>query len=130
MSVYLSIQQVEEIHDLLIKQLSGSYGVRSKDLLESAVFRMQATFGGDDLYKDIFEKAAALLESLCKNHPFVDGNKRTAFTCAVTFLELNGYKTEFNKEEAENIMIRVVLSKLSFEEIAKFLKENCNKSKQ
>lgn len=130
MSVYLSVQQAEEIHDLLVKQLGGSYGVRSKDLLESAVFRMQATFGGEDLYKDVFEKAAALLESLCKNHPFVDGNKRAAFTCAVTFLELNGYKTKFNKEEAENIMIRVASSKLSFEEIAKFFKENCNKSKQ
>ncbi|MBI2639177.1 type II toxin-antitoxin system death-on-curing family toxin [Candidatus Peregrinibacteria bacterium] len=127
MFFYLSVQQVEQIHDVSIRQFGGSHGVRSKELLESAVFRMQATFGGEDLYKDIFDKAAALLESLCKNHPFIDGNKRAAFTCAVTFLELNNYDIKFDKEETEKMMVKVAASKFSFEEIAKFLKENYQK---
>lgn len=123
-SVYLTVQQVLDVHKSILNQYGGSHGLRSQELLESAVFRMKATFGGVDLYEDNFAKAAALLESLCKNHPFVDGNKRTAFTCAVTFLEINGYEMKFDQEEGEEFMIDVASSRYSFEAIAEYLKKN------
>ncbi|MEK7529198.1 MAG: type II toxin-antitoxin system death-on-curing family toxin [Patescibacteria group bacterium] len=125
---YISVGQVVAIHDSLVKQFGGSHGIRSKELLESAVFRMQASFDGIDLYQDIFEKAAALFESLCKNHPFVDGNKRTAFTATATFLEVNGYNTEFDQNEAEKFTIAIASGKEKLELIAKFLKKNSKKA--
>jgi len=85
----LSIEDVKAIHALLIDEFGGAHGLRSEALLDSAVSRMNATFDGNDLYEDIFDKAAALFESLCKNHPFLDGNKRTAFVSAVTFFKEN-----------------------------------------
>lgn len=125
--IYLTPEQVEKIHVAVMEQFGGAYGIRSMELLESAVFRMQATFGGEDLYQDIFEKAGAILESLCKNHPFIDGNKRTAFTAAVTFLELNDYETKFDQKETEEIMLGVAMGKIKFNEIANFLKANTTK---
>jgi len=70
--------------------LQGSHGVRDLHLLEAAAARPQATFEGKDLYSDIFSKAAALLDSIIRNHPFLDGNKRTAIGAACLFLERNG----------------------------------------
>lgn len=126
---YLTVAEVEVMHGLVIKDFGGSHGVRSPELLKSAVFKMQATFDGQDLYQNIFEKAAALLESLCKNHPFVDGNKRTAFTAAVTFLEVNKWVGKFKKEEAEYLMVSIASGGVKFGEIAKFLEKNSKKKK-
>ena len=112
------------IHDLLIEEFGGMKGIRSEELLDSAVSRMSASFDGKNLYKTVFEKTAALFESLCKNHPFLDGNKRSAFVCAVTFLEINGYETVFDKDDAENFVLRVATSKVKFQEIVNFLKKH------
>ncbi|MCJ7584226.1 MAG: type II toxin-antitoxin system death-on-curing family toxin [Anaerolineales bacterium] len=70
----------------------GAHGVRDLAMLESAVARPQTTFGGKDLYPDLFTKVAALLDSLINDHPFVDGNKRTGITAAALFLRRNGYR--------------------------------------
>ena len=99
---YLSITQVLAIHDQMIKRFGGSIGVRDLGLIESAIARSQSTFDGSDLYQTLFDKAAALLQSLLKNHPFVDGNKRTALTSAGIFLALNGYRL-INKRKQELI---------------------------
>lgn len=119
---YLSVKQVILIHSDIIRNFGGSLGIHSKDLLESAVFRMQASFGGKDLYPTVFDKAAALFESLIKNHPFVDGNKRTAFVAAVTFLEINGYQTNFDPQKAEDFVLAVVKGGKSFRDVVRFLK--------
>ncbi|TSC87590.1 MAG: death-on-curing family protein [Microgenomates group bacterium Gr01-1014_7] len=71
---YLTVVQVLFIHDQMVKRFGGSFGVRDLGLIESAVARPEASFDGQDLYTNIFDKAAALLQSLLKNHPFVDGN--------------------------------------------------------
>ena len=76
---YISIDEVVAIHFELINQFGGSQGMRDFGLLHSAVERSRASFGGEDLYPDIFSKAAALLHSLILNHPFIDGNKRTSY---------------------------------------------------
>lgn len=105
----------------MIKRFGGSSGIRELSLLESAVGRPQSTFDGQDLYESLFHKAASLLQSLLKNHPFVDGNKRTALTSAGMFLNINGYKLLNFHEEEENFAIKVNNEKLTVEEIAKWL---------
>jgi death-on-curing protein len=88
-SVYLTVGEVLQIHHQLIEIYGGTHGLRDKALLESAVFRPQLGY-----YNNIAEEAAALMESLANNHPFLDGNKRIAFAAAHTFLLVNGYDLE------------------------------------
>ena len=111
---YLSPEQVLFIHSRLIDTTGGSHGVRDIGLLQSAVSRPKATFGGKDLYPDIFRKAAALMESLARNHPFVDGNKRTAITSAAVFLGMNGYRLDTTQKELERFTLSVAVGRLHF----------------
>lgn len=122
--IFLTTPQALFIHTRAVKRYGGSHGVRDIGLVESAVARPQATFGGKYLYSSLFDKAAALLQSLLKNHPFVDGNKRTALSSSALFLWKNGYKlTNVHKEEVE-FAIRVDNGNLIVEQISKWLKEH------
>lgn len=121
---YLTPQKVIFIHDQVVKRTGGSNGIRDIGLIESAVYRPQATFDGKDLYEGIFDKAAALLQSLLKNHPFVDGNKRTALTSAGLFLRLNGYKLINAKKEEVEFAIKVDNEHLDIQEISRWLKKH------
>jgi len=91
---YLTVADVLAMHMVLIKRYGGSDGIRDMGALESAVARPQSGY-----YKDVVESAAALLESLAINHPFIDGNKRVAFAATDTFLRINGYR--FHSEGKE-----------------------------
>ncbi len=122
--IYLSTIHVLAIHDQMIKRFGGLPGVRDLGLIESAVGRPQASFDGKDLYKTIFSKAAALLQSLLKNHPFVDGNKRTALTSAGIFLKLNQYQLMNNHDNEVNFALKVDNEKLTIEQIADWLKKH------
>lgn len=126
---YLTPQQVLAIHFRVTKRTGGSQGVRDLGLLESAVYRPQASFDGKDLYVGVFNKAAALLQSLLKNHPFVDGNKRTALTCAGVFLKINGYKLVNARKEEVEFAIKVDNEHLGLEEIASWLRKNSRKAR-
>lgn len=95
MKRYLSLAEIIEINARMIQDFGGIHQVRDQGLLESAVARPQAGY-----YADLIEEAAALFESLAQNHPFLDGNKRTAFTAAAIFLMLNGYTLEFSDSKA------------------------------
>lgn len=125
---YLTVAQVLFIHDRMVKLFGGSHGVRDLGLVESAVARPQSSFGGEDLYPDIFSKAAALLQSLLKNHPFVDGNKRTAISSAGIFLKKNGWKLKNKHKEEVEFAVKVDNQNLSLEEIASWLEKNSIKS--
>jgi death-on-curing protein len=83
--------RVYEIHDRIIIQTGGLEGLRDGTMLHAAIARPFATFAGEELYPDDFEKAAALFHSLIKSHPFMDGTKRTAFASTMYFLERSGY---------------------------------------
>ena len=120
---YLTEEQVLFIHSRLIDETGGVHGVRDLGLLQSAVSRPKATFGSEDLYPDIFHKAAALMESLIKNHPFIDGNKRTAITSAGIFLQRNGYILETAQRELEQFTLSVVTGKASFEDAVKWFRK-------
>ena len=87
MKEYLTVPDVLAIHSILIQRYSGTHGIRDPGALESALFRLQSGY-----YVDIVVEAAALMESLAINHPFVDGNKRVAFAATDIFLRINGYR--------------------------------------
>jgi len=104
---YLNVMQVLALHKISLQRYGGSDGVRDMRLLESAVFRpMQSAFG-EDAHPDLFLKAAALLEGLAKNHPFFDGNKRTAFLATATFLRANGYALKCGEVDAAQFVLQV-----------------------
>lgn len=88
--LHLAVDHVREIHSEALARFGGLDGVREMSLLESAVAAPQASFGGKSLYTDLIDVAAAYLFYLCRNHPFLDGNKRTALGACVVFLRLNG----------------------------------------
>lgn len=121
---FLSTTQVLAIHDQMVKRFGGSFGVRDLGLIESAVARPQSGFGGQYLYTNIFDMAAALLQSILKNHAFVDGNKRTALTSAGIFLKLNEVNLINSHKEEVNFAVRVDNQNLSLEEISKWLKDH------
>jgi death-on-curing protein len=104
---YLTPEQVLFIHSRLVAETGGSHGVRELGLLESAVARPRANFDGKELYPNLFTKAAALMDSLINNHPFMDGNKRTGFTAAGLFLRINGWKLSASLEDLEACTLRV-----------------------
>ena len=120
--VYLTADQVLFVHYRLISETGGEHGIRDIDLLESAVARPRANFDDKELYSDIFEKAAALMESLVNNHPFVDGNKRTGIACAVLFLKQNGVTFSAQNSELEKFTLQVAKSELDTGEIAEWFK--------
>ncbi len=124
MTTYLTVEQVLFIHMRLIVETGGSAGVRDLDVLASAVCRPQASFGGQDLYPTIFDKAAALLDSLIGNHPFVDGNKRVGITAAGIFLLRNGYRLTASNTALEHFTLRVARSETTVDEIADWLRKH------
>ena len=107
----MTAEQVLFIHARLIAETGGLHGVRDVGLLRSAVDRPRATFDGKELYRGLFLKAAALLESLIGNHPFLDGNKRTAITAAGLFLLLNGYELHASQKELETFTLDMALKR-------------------
>ncbi|MCG2786444.1 MAG: type II toxin-antitoxin system death-on-curing family toxin [Anaerolineae bacterium] len=115
---YLTPEQVLFIHARLVTETGGAHGVRDLGLLLSALARPQTTFDGQDLYPDLFHKAGALMESLLQNHPFVDGNKRTAITATGMFLRLNGYILTTSNPELEQFTFAALLEHLSVETMA------------
>jgi death on curing protein len=122
--LYLTTSEVLVMHSLLIRQFGGSDGVRDVGLLEAALFRPQTGY-----YSDIIEEAAALLESLAVNHPFVDGNKRVAFAVTDVFLRINGYEINSTSQKIYSELIRLFDAReIDFKNLEKFLRKVVIKS--
>src|SRR5690242_19069572 len=100
---YLTLSEVLEMHRLVLEQSGGAGGVRDQNALESALAQPQMSFGGEELYPTLVEKASALAFSLVMNHPFVDGNKRVGHAAMETFLVLNGYEIHASVDEQEQV---------------------------
>lgn len=124
---YLTVKDLLLLHNLAVDESGGLHGLRDLTLLESAVGRPNTTFGGQDLYPSLFDKAAALMHSLLLNHPFVDGNKRTAVFSAMTLLELNGREFIATQKELVAFALFVANSKPEIEEISLWLKKHSKK---
>ena len=121
---YLTAEQVLFIHARLVAETGGMHGVRDVGLLRSAVDRPRATFDGRELYRGLFSKAAALLESLVGNHPFLEGNKRTAITAAGLFLLLNGYELNASQKAMESFTLDMALKKRDVRDAAEWFRNH------
>ncbi|MFS6531369.1 type II toxin-antitoxin system death-on-curing family toxin [Microbacterium aurugineum] len=118
MTEYLSLEDGLQIVERL------GFHVRDPGLLASALARPAASLFGDDAYGTIDRKAAALLESLARNHPLFDGNKRTAWTSFVAFLWINGWKHRFTTDDAFDLVIGVASGTIDLDESERRIRAN------
>lgn len=120
----ISLEQTLEIHSILIEQFGGSNGLRDSDLLESAIGRPYQTFDNKELYQTPIEKAAAIMESIVKNHPFVDGNKRTGYVLGRLLLMNSGMDIHASEDEKYELVIKISEGRIDYDEIKGWLNEN------
>ena len=118
MTLYLSVEQVIEIHRQQIAAFGGSHGLRDCGALEAAVARPQVTFDGEDLYPGLPDKAAALFHSLVLNHPFVDGNKRAGAMAAEFFLLASGAELRASDDDLISVTLHTAEGKVTSEALA------------
>jgi death-on-curing protein len=118
----LTVDIVQEIHAEAIRRFGGAEGMREPALLESAVAAPQASFGGRSPYRDVVEVAAAYLFYLCRNHPFVDGNKRAALGACLVFLRLNGVEPKPDGPAWEELTLAVAASGLDRDDATRRLR--------
>lgn len=121
--IHLTVDIVIEIHAVAIQEFGGSEGLRDRNLLESAVATPQSSFGGKSPYSDAIEIAAAYLFYLCKNHPFIDGNKRTALGACLVFLQLNQIQPHPDHDDWEKLVINIASSEFNREEVTQALRK-------
>jgi death on curing protein len=120
MTDYLTVGEVLAMHAELISRFGGTHGIRDQGLLEAAMYRPQTGY-----YADLVEEAAALWESLSQNHPFLDGNKRTAFGATITFLAINGLRLTATADEAMFFLTSLYESnQFTFDKLAPWLRSH------
>ena len=118
---YLTLNEVLDLYRQVMEQSGGAVGIRDLNALESAAAQPRMTFGGEELYPTIVEKASALGFSLVMNHPFVDGNKRIGHAAMETFLVLNGFEINASVDEQERVILQLAASELDRAEFTKWL---------
>lgn len=121
---FIPNEVVLTIHADLLQQYGGEAGLRDRGLLESALAMPKMTVGGKFAHKTLFDKAAAYGFHVCKNHPFVDGNKRVAFVLMDIFLQKNGWEIVAHEEAAYSMMIDLASGKINKRQLAAWLKEH------
>ncbi|MDO8431538.1 MAG: type II toxin-antitoxin system death-on-curing family toxin [Candidatus Binatus sp.] len=124
MSDHLTLVEVLAIHADQIERYGGSHGIRDQGLLEAALYRPQTGY-----YADLIEEAAALWESLAQNHPFIDGNKRTAFAATYTFLTINGAQLTATAPETYAFVTSLYATNdFTFDRLAHWLRANVGRT--
>ena len=121
---YLTVEEVEKLHQRVLDETGGGGGVRDQGALESAVAQPQMTFGGQELYPTLADKTSALGFSLAMNHAFVDGNKRTAHAAMEVFLVLNGAELNAAVDEQEKVMLELAAGKLDREAFVEWIRQH------
>lgn len=124
---YLEIEQVIAIHDTLIEEFGGSFGIRDLGLVESVVSQPQQAFADQDLYPSLFDKAAAYAFFMSESQAFIDGNKRTATTIAGVFLDINGYELDCVEGELFEMVMKLANKRLTREKLSEWFKKKCKK---
>lgn len=122
--VFLTTDHVLAIHRRMIREFGGDPGVRDHGLLQSAVMMPAARFEGGFLHDGIPAMAAAYLFHLCKNHPFVDGNKRTALASAEVFILVNGMRMTVSNEDLEALTLGVADGRVAKEDVVAFFRQH------
>jgi len=117
----ISLEEVEGIHEILIDRFGGTKGIRDRGALESAISRPYQTFDQKELYPKPIDKAAAIFESLISNHPFIDGNKRTAYVLMrLTLMEAN-ITLHADQNERFDFVLKAAKGELKFDQIKRWL---------
>jgi death-on-curing protein len=122
--LFLTLDEVLQIHAEMIASFGGQDGVREMALLESAIAQPSGKFGGGYLYGDCAQMAAAYLFGIAKNHAFIDGNKRTAAAAAIVFLKMNGVGFSCSNEELATITEDVASGRQSREQLVEFFRSH------
>lgn len=130
MARYVTLEDALEVHAVVIKMSGGTLGVRDMNSLTGCLERPKAAFGGNDMYASLFEKAAVYIDSVSRNHPLLDGNKRTAFLCGVRFLSLNGITITIDNNEIVRGVLWVVTEHPTIQEIAAWLERHSSQNNQ
>ena len=120
----IDINEVEKIHDILIDKFGGAKGIRDKGLLESSINRPFQTFDGQELYPSPVDKAAAIFESLITNHPFIDGNKRTAYVLMRLMLKNHNIDINLGQNDKYDFVIKAASGQLTFDQIKTWINNN------
>jgi len=121
---FLTLDQIVQIHVLVVDETGGSTGIRDLGRLESVVGAQNQYVFGKETYTDPMQKAAALIRGIIGDHPFVDGNKRTALLTALTFLKINGVNLTIPQGDLENFAVQVAIDKLNVSSIANWLEKH------
>jgi death-on-curing protein len=119
--IYLTVSEIIELHEKVVAATGGSHGIRDTGLLESAVFGCYQSFSGVDLYPTVIEKAARMAYAVCKNHPFVDGNKRTAVTSMLVILRMNDIVLSYTQKELIAFGFGIADGCVSYEDIVMWI---------
>jgi death-on-curing protein len=125
--LFLTFDEVLSLHAEQIRLFGGSSGIRDVGLLQSALGSTEATFDGALLHETLFAMAATYFYGICRNHPFIDGNKRTAVGAALTFLELNGVEVNAEEDTFYDLVIGVAEGRTSKASITVFLEQHATK---
>ena len=120
----IQIEDALRIHDILIVEFGGSSGVRDQGALEAAINRPYGSFANSDLYPTPPEKAAAILQSIVGNHPFVDGNKRTGYVLMRLILLQSNFDIESSEEDKYELVIEISKGNLDFNEILEWIRNH------
>lgn len=124
---FLALDEALGIHADQIRVYGGGSGIRDLDLLRSALAVPETTFDGEYLHATVFEMSSAYLFHIARNHPFVDGNKRTALMCALVFLGLNGERLSADPGELYRLVDGVAAGTVDKAEVTVFLKQHCSR---
>ena len=123
-NIQFTLQDIYELHTQLENAFVLSSGVRDENLLASAVNTPFQTFMGNDLYPSLYDKAAQLCYGLANNHPFTDGNKRTALHSMYVYLIINGFDITATQQDVENMIIDVAAGNMTNTELVQWLQKN------
>ncbi len=119
----LSLEQLLEIHALVVEATGGSIGLRDLGRLEAVIATQTQNVFGEELYPSLIDKAAAIIRGIIADHPFVDGNKRTAMLAGLTLVEINGIRFAAEPGELEDFAVKVATDKLDIPSIVAWLRE-------
>jgi len=126
--ISLTLEQLLEIHAILVNETGGSLGLRDLGRLESAIATQTQNVFGEELYPSAINKAAAIIRAIIADHPFVDGNKRTAMLSGLTLLEANGMRFYANKGEIEDFAVKIAVEHFDVPQISQWLEEHTGQS--
>lgn len=115
---------IDELHELSLKAYGGGSGTRDEGMLESAIARPFQTFGGEALYPTVYEKAAAISQSIIINHPYIDGNKRTGLLAMITMLEVYGFELTAEPNDTYDMTIKISTGNIEFNDICDWIENN------